>query len=326
MFLTWIDEFLLTVKYMNITRAAKELCMTQSNLSRHLKQMEQELGFPLLELDKGHIALTQAGREFADGTSSILSSYRDLLERCTILGNMGTRKLRVHEPPYADQSAQAYFLLLEGIKQSNSTWLYDFVVLSRITAEESLNNYDLDIAIFYTHISPNDSAAYFANRGFSSQHLATVPIGAWIDSNHELARENELNVKQLSELKILAPNDVYSPVRAAYKKLFEQNGLEIKLKIVNTKSQFEFMRYKDPDCAFVFPQAIVSDYRLSARTDLTFIPIEKGASLEAYALTRIEDNIILQTTAFLQVDSDVGSSPQLENVNRFSTHTSLTHG
>lgn len=61
-----IEAFLAIVKYGNITSAAENLYIAQPTLTRRIQQMEQELGYPVLERRKGHrsIRLTDQGKEF----------------------------------------------------------------------------------------------------------------------------------------------------------------------------------------------------------------------------------------------------------------------
>ena len=45
--LTQLNEFVVFAKYLNISKAADVLFTSQSNLSKHLKQLESDLGFNL---------------------------------------------------------------------------------------------------------------------------------------------------------------------------------------------------------------------------------------------------------------------------------------
>ena len=56
--LTQLNEFVVFAKYLNISRAADVLFTSQSNLSKHLKQLESDLGVNLTYKKGNHIYLT----------------------------------------------------------------------------------------------------------------------------------------------------------------------------------------------------------------------------------------------------------------------------
>ncbi len=71
-----LREFAVLAQHLNFTIAAKELFIAQSTLSAHVAQLEEELGFALLER-KGEVRLTVAGSMFLEKAEEAL----DLLDR-----------------------------------------------------------------------------------------------------------------------------------------------------------------------------------------------------------------------------------------------------
>lgn len=57
-----LEYFAAVCKEMHFSRAAEQLCTTQSNLSQQIKFLENELGLPLFDRIGKRIALTEAGR------------------------------------------------------------------------------------------------------------------------------------------------------------------------------------------------------------------------------------------------------------------------
>lgn len=56
-----LQYFLMVAREQNITKAAKQLHLTQPTLSRQLMQLEEELNTPLFIRGKRKIELTEAG-------------------------------------------------------------------------------------------------------------------------------------------------------------------------------------------------------------------------------------------------------------------------
>lgn len=63
--LTKIECFLSVVENQNFSLAAEQISLSQSSVSKHILQMERELGVQLLERNSQHtrkVVLTEAGR------------------------------------------------------------------------------------------------------------------------------------------------------------------------------------------------------------------------------------------------------------------------
>lgn len=68
-----LEYFAAVCKEMHFSRAAENLCTTQSNLSQQIKFLENELGMPLFDRIGKRIALTEAGKILLDQCHIILN-------------------------------------------------------------------------------------------------------------------------------------------------------------------------------------------------------------------------------------------------------------
>ena len=75
-----LQAFETTARYMNVTRAASELCVSQGAISRQILNLEEWLGVPLFERIKQRLVLTEAGRSYLKNIRPSLSK----LEAATI--------------------------------------------------------------------------------------------------------------------------------------------------------------------------------------------------------------------------------------------------
>lgn len=77
-----LKNFLIVAREENVTRAAKELNLTQPTLSRQIHQLEKELGVPLFLRDKKRLKLTPQGNEFGHRAQELvnlaLRAYEDV--------------------------------------------------------------------------------------------------------------------------------------------------------------------------------------------------------------------------------------------------------
>ena len=65
----------------NFTKAAEELCVTQSAVSKKIKILEEWLGFELFVREPRQLRLTDAGREFYDEAKSVLRQMNESVGR-----------------------------------------------------------------------------------------------------------------------------------------------------------------------------------------------------------------------------------------------------
>lgn len=80
--LKWLEDFLCLSQHLNFSRAANERHVTQSALSRRIKQLETWIGVPLVDRTTYPISLTSAGHNFlprAHDAVGLLTHARDEL-------------------------------------------------------------------------------------------------------------------------------------------------------------------------------------------------------------------------------------------------------
>ncbi|MDQ8188121.1 LysR substrate-binding domain-containing protein [Pelagicoccus sp. SDUM812002] len=83
----------------NVTRAAEKLHVSQPALSRQVKDLEEELGFLLLERSAKSVALTEAGRVFLEEASSVLERLDEGVERARRVAESSGGELHVGYAP-----------------------------------------------------------------------------------------------------------------------------------------------------------------------------------------------------------------------------------
>lgn len=69
-------EFTVIAKLESFSRAAEELCMSQSSLSKHILALERELGVPLLVRNPRSVGLSQAGAQICRWQRRFMSCKR----------------------------------------------------------------------------------------------------------------------------------------------------------------------------------------------------------------------------------------------------------
>jgi DNA-binding transcriptional LysR family regulator len=70
--LTALQFFDAAARHLSFTRAASDLCVTQSAISRQIRQLEEHIGRKLFHRSKGRLTLTLAGIDYATSVRTLL--------------------------------------------------------------------------------------------------------------------------------------------------------------------------------------------------------------------------------------------------------------
>lgn len=74
-----IEYFLTVVKHLNFTRAANECHIAQTAMSRHISNLEDEIGVQLLYRDNRSVSLTAAGEIFYQHALNLVGQYHEMI-------------------------------------------------------------------------------------------------------------------------------------------------------------------------------------------------------------------------------------------------------
>lgn len=286
MYMTWINEFLCVARRMSITAAARELNMSQPNLSRHLKQLESELGFKLFVVRNRRIHLTAAGKHFLDNASIISSKFQKMVDECRELAANEVTPLQVKEPPFNDGIASAYLYFLNT--ELNANKHYHFVFGSdsgnRSRGTNVASNYDIDVI----YALPSQVDAYLGE-GWSMHRLGEAPMGVWVEQSTPFAQKDELSLDDLAQITIGFPNNPRHPLRRPYLTLMEEAGLPSNYCVFQVENRYDFISSAPAGCGFIYPADLGHDYKMSWRGDLVFVPLCEQATFEAFAVSKTVD-------------------------------------
>lgn len=178
----------------SFTKAAEELFVAQSALSRQIKKLEDELGVQLLTRHAKGVALTRAGRALMERADPLIHMVRQ------IKAELGTSNepeghLSIAVPPGAGLQFAGDFLLafgaecpkvsvhlLDGASTSLQEWLLnrrvDIAVLHNVPPVPELNIFPLleEPTLLVCKAGTSIKATYSGGPGFSIQDLQKLPL------------------------------------------------------------------------------------------------------------------------------------------------------
>jgi LysR family cyn operon transcriptional activator len=185
----------MSAEYLNFSEAAKHLYITQSTLSQQIKQLENELGFPLFLRNSRHIILTEAGEEFLPFAQKTIQDAEDGVQRLFDLQNVKTGTLRVGVT-YSLSS-----VLTEGLLR----FMKQYPNVKLEICYETVNSLlvllkarKLDFVLSYKPVNEMpeiDTISLFENS-----------LSAVVSSSHPLAERKKITLSELQTTSLVLPS------------------------------------------------------------------------------------------------------------------------
>ena len=280
-------EFVTFAKFLNVTKASQELLMTQSNLSKHIRKMEQEIGFSTTDRRGSTTSLTYEGEQFLNCCIDVLALYDDTVERCKEHQKARRGGLVIQEPSYSDDTGLAFYQLLEAIRAKSPDVPLKFFKPYRKLLIDEFKDSKIDLLIAYVSEMDAGSANGLKQEDGVAALLATDSLIVWCDESSALARLDCVAMQDLAMVKVLTPNDTYSPIRKILDEYAAEYGVRLKYETVESDRSSMFLTIRRPGAVFVLPGSVQSDVRCRAGVGMTFRPLEAGnLRFSSYAVMR----------------------------------------
>ena len=97
--IAWLQGFCAVAKYNSFSAAAEELFISQSNISKHIRFLEEELNVTLFERSTRSISITAAGRALLPRAQAILRDYERLCAEAAPFQGEGLLRLAIATVP-----------------------------------------------------------------------------------------------------------------------------------------------------------------------------------------------------------------------------------
>jgi len=199
-------------RHASFSRAAEELHLSQPAVSMQVKQLEENVGMPLLEQQGKRTVLTEAGREIYDLSRRIANQIDQTEENLAQLrGDTGGR-LRL-----AVVGTANYFVpqLVTAFRAANPDVTVSLTVNNRASVVNTLAFNERDIAI----VGDLPPAADLDGTPFMENHLVVIA-----PPHHGLAGRGRVPMERLKQ-EVFLTREPGSSSRAAMEDIFASHGM-----------------------------------------------------------------------------------------------------
>lgn len=275
-----LREYVEFSKHLNFSAAARYLHISQSGLSKHIAEMERELGFELVDRE-GTPTLTAAGKLFLASAQDLLYRYDIAVEECHSLHGEKPQRLIVHDPlidaTIGDQAIPAFVYLSEH----NPNVTIELHTIKGQTIKEALVDGVVDIGYLMAYGDVDEVIQKRERQGFYTVPIKRRGFSAFMSIRSPLAQLDELHVEDLEQTPFLIAADrLFDDWRDLLDQMGRTHGFapRIKLKVTPTINGFLAMNLSDG--VVLLSDAFLADPRFLMRKDM----VSKRIADESYVL------------------------------------------
>lgn len=223
-----IHYFLTLADELHFWKTSEKVFITQSALSRHIKSMEQELGFALFTRDKRNVKLTPAGEFLREHYAKLMTDYDSVTRRASLIATGEVGAIRIGHPASITFSVLPDLLL--ALHQKHPHIVAHMLEVDAADVDPFLQSHRIDIAF-------NRETA--KAKELVSRHLMTENFALVVPTQHRFANKRTMTLRDLYTLKdeefVLPDLSGKSEHASQLRAIFQEAGFD---PIVHVESDF----------------------------------------------------------------------------------------
>ncbi|MEO3403000.1 LysR family transcriptional regulator [Mucilaginibacter sp. CAU 1740] len=263
-----IFDFRLKVFYtvaqrLSFTKAASELFITQPAVTKHIKELEQQLSQQLFKRNGNNIALTPAGKVLEKYAEKIFQTYTDLENELAQLNDLEAGTLHIGASTTVAQTILPKLLAL--FKKTYPKITFNFIQANTDQVSQMVLAEKIDIAI----VEGAAHSTQLAYTDFAKDEIVLVTA-----ANNKLSKKAEISPKQLPAIPLVLREAGSGTLDVIFNALA---GAQINPKDLNIEIQLEssiaikqYLLYSET-ATFLSIQSVVSELKYN---ELSIIDIK----------------------------------------------------
>ncbi|WPU99543.1 LysR substrate-binding domain-containing protein [Mucilaginibacter sp. cycad4] len=263
-----IFDFRLKVFYtvaqrLSFTKAASELFITQPAVTKHIKELEQQLSVQLFKRNGNNISLTTAGKILEKYAEKIFQTYTDLETELAQLNNLEAGTLHIGASTTVAQTILPKLLAL--FKKTYPKVTFNFIQANTDQISQLVLAEKIDIAIV-------EGAAHSPQLSYTD--FVKDEIVLVTSANNKLSKKAEITPKQLPAIPLVLREagsgtlDVIFNALAAVQ--INPKDLNIEIQLESSIAIKQYLLYSET-ATFLSIQSVVSELKYN---ELTIIDVK----------------------------------------------------
>ena len=187
--LDYCKELIVLADLLSFRKAAEQLFITQSTLSKHVAAVEKEAGFRIFDRSTSHVALTEGGKVYIEYLREVIIKYDMAVFHGKSRQDSSVPQIRLIGPLLNDAILAPILAACTRLKESGhkiQTLMSDIGVRD---AHDRIRNNLADIAISFRYSNQEDD--------LFAQDLFDIPFGILCKKTHRLAQKEYLSFEDI---------------------------------------------------------------------------------------------------------------------------------
>jgi DNA-binding transcriptional LysR family regulator len=202
-----LRSFFSIVEHGSLNRAAENLRVSQSTLTRQVHQLEDEVGGRLFERSASGVALTAAGHVLHDSMRPLVGQFDTAINEARKSARGQSSRLRVGY--IGSASSQYLHPALAALRKAHPEVKVALTDLSPGEQITALRKGEIDLALLA-------NARAIVSREFFVKRIAVVPVFVALPENHPLASRRAVKLADLKRELYVGVNDRDMPGHNAW--------------------------------------------------------------------------------------------------------------
>jgi DNA-binding transcriptional LysR family regulator len=211
--------FVAVAEELHFTRAAETLHISQPSLSKQIRQLERDLGFPLLRRDRRTVSLTAAGEAMLPRARELLGAWEQAVAEAAQRARAAASHLRVGFQ--TSVAGALYQLAVSCFTHSHPGWTVELKLHPWSDATAGLLDGTSDVAFLWLPVPGQERLA--------SHTLRTEPRHVALWRKHPFAQRAELRMAELLDEPFVALPTSAGVLRDYWLAVDERDGQPVRI-------------------------------------------------------------------------------------------------
>lgn len=281
-----LQEFAEIANRLNISSTADTVKVAQPALSKHMAELEKELGFKLFVRER-KLRLTPAGKVYFAAVGKILYTHRLAVDECKELHKNQVCEVRLFRPYVNDEGGRVLMSAAKAFMGECPSVPLTFSNPRGRTPEECVASDRVDLGVT---VLGGDYEAFVqeeADKGVVVEPFLTTPLHVWAHEDHPIHEAEALTVRRLRNFDLMMPaNHGFDSMKAAVHGVFKSAETfapaDVNIIPADTIQEF-FLRANSENFALV-TEATAMDPALAMHDDMKLRRIADEKATLTFAL------------------------------------------